>query len=141
MATNSRSKQKGQALIESGLIVIVFLAMLISAMDFAQVVFVHQSLVDRVRSGLRWGSTNPYDPGAIKNMIRYNQSTQPDQVSPFLGIADSNITVTQFDAGAPTEGIQVSIVNYPYQFLSPWLAKTFSNDMAVVQTLPTEYRP
>ena len=133
--------RRGQALIESALILLSFLAILIGAFDFGQVLFFHQFLVERTRAGVRWGAVHAFDQTAIKNMIRYNQPTQPDGAQPFLGLSDSNITVTVFDSGAPTERIQVAIVDYQYHFFSPWIAKTFTNNMAVVETLPTEYRP
>jgi hypothetical protein len=138
---NANKGRRGQALIESALILVCFLAILISALDFGQLLFFHQFLVERTQAGVRWGAVHAFDQTAIKNMIRYNQQTQPDGAQPFLGLSDSNITVTVFDSGAPTERIQVAIVDYPYHFFSPWIGKTFTNNMAVVETLPTEYRP
>jgi len=141
MTIDRKGGRRGQALVETALILVSFLAILIGAMDFGQILFFHQSLVERVRSGVRWGAVHAYDETSIKNMIRYNQTTQPDGVQPFLGIGDSNITVSVLDSGASTERIQVAIVNYQFYFVSPWIAKTFTNDLAVVETLPTEYRP
>jgi hypothetical protein len=143
MTMNAKSNRgrQGQALIESALVLLSFLAILIGALDFGQILFFHQFMVERARSGVRWGAVHAYDQTAIKNMIRYNQPTVPDGAQPFLGLSDSNITVTVFDSGAPTERIQVAIVNYQYHFFSPWIAQAFTNNMAVVETLPTEYRP
>ena len=141
MNGNTNKGRRGQALIESALILLSFLAILIGAFDFGQVLFFHQFLVERTRAGVRWGAVHAFDQTAIKNMIRYHQPTQPAGAQPFLGLSDSNITVTVFDSGAPTERIQVAIVDYQYHFFSPWIAKTFTNNMAVVETLPTEYRP
>ena len=143
MTMNKRSSnaRRGQTLVESTLILISFLALLIGALDFGQVLFFHQSLVERVRSGLRWGAVHAFDESAIKNVIRYNQSTQPTGATAFLGLTESNITVTRSDIGGLTERIQIAIVGYRFYLFSPFIAKTFTNDMAVVETLPTEYRP
>jgi hypothetical protein len=140
---NSRpsNRRRGQALIESAFILVPFLAILIGALDFGQVFFFRQSLVERVRSGLRWGAVHAYDETSIKNVIRFNQPTPATGSTPLLGLADSNITITRFQAGEPTERIQIAIVNYQYIFLSPFIAKTFTNNLAVIETLPTEYRP
>jgi hypothetical protein len=137
----SSKRRRGQALVESALILLSFLAILIGAMDFGQVLFFHQSMVERVRSGLRWGAVNAFNETGIKNMIRYNQPTQPEGAQPFLGISDSNITISHLDANTPADRIQIAIVDYQYHFVSPWIAKTFTNNLAVVETLPTEYRP
>jgi Flp pilus assembly protein TadG len=140
MRADTRKRRKGQALVETGLIIVTFVAMLVGVMDLGQILFFHQSLVERVRSGVRWGAVHAYDETSIKNMIRYNQATQPVGAQPFLGISDSNITVSRLDSGLNTERIQVAIVNFQFYFVSPWIAKTFTNDNAVVETLPTEYR-
>jgi len=141
MNGNANKGRRGQALIESALILVSFLAILISAFDFGQLLFFHQFLVERTSAGVRWAAVHAFDETKIKNMIRYNQPTQPDGAQPFLGLTNSNIAVTVLDSGAPTERIQIAIVDYQYHFFSPWIAKTFTNNMAVVETLPTEYRP
>ena len=112
MNGNAKKGRRGQALIESALVLLSFLSILIGAFDFGQVLFFHQFLVERTRAGVRWGAVHAFDQTAIKNMIRYNQPTQPDGVGPFLGLSDSNVAVTVFDSGAPTERIQVAIVDY-----------------------------
>jgi hypothetical protein len=140
MRNHTKRRQKGQALVETGLILVSFMAILVGVMDFGQILFFHQSLVERVRSGVRWGAVHAYDETSIKNMIRYNQTTEPVGAQPFLGINDSNITVSRLDSGLNTERIQVGIVNFQFYFVSPWIAKTFTNNTAVVETLPTEYR-
>ena len=56
---NSRGRDPrrrgGQAILESALVLLVFLMVLFAIMDFSQVLFTHQMLVERTRSGLRWG--------------------------------------------------------------------------------------
>ena len=139
MISKHNTGRRGQALVESTLILMAFLAIIIGALDFGQVLFFHQFLVERVSSGLRWGAVNEFNEAGIKNMIRYNQSTAGSQA--FLGLTDSNISITRLDAGTSTERIQISIVDFNYHFLSPWITKTFTNNLAVIETLPTEYRP
>ncbi len=140
MRIDRRKRQRGQALVETGLILVSFIAMLAGIMDFGQILFFHQSLVERARAGLRWGAIHAYDETSIKNIIRYNQTAEPVGAQPFLGISDSNINVSLLDSGLNTERIQVGIVNFQFYFFSPWLAKTFTNNMAIVETIPTEYR-
>ena len=136
-----KSGRRGQALVESALVLFAFIAILIGALDFGQVLFFHQFLMDRVRSGLRWGCVHEFNETSIKNMIRYNQATQPDGIQPFVGLTDSNIAISRIDANTSTERLQISIVDYQYHFFSPFIAKTFTNNLAVVETLPVEYRP
>jgi TadE-like protein len=136
-----KNRRRGQAFVESALVILPFLAILVGALDFGQVLFFHQALVERVGTGLRWGAVHPYDETSIKNVIRYNQSSPPAGSQPFLGLSGSNITVSLLGAGTTTERIQITIVDFQFQFVSFGIAKTFTNNQAVVETMPTEYRP
>src|SRR5262245_4039292 len=127
----SRKGRRGQALVESALILMLFLALLIGALDFGELLLFHQSRVVRVRLGLRGAAMQAYDETSIKNFIRYKQTTQPSCASPFLGLADSNIAITRYDTGYPTERIQIAIVDYQFRFFSPFIARTFTNNLAV----------
>jgi len=121
---------------------VVFLVTLIGVMDFAQVLFVHQSMVERVRNSVRWGVVRQYDAQAVRNMVLYNQPVAPQGIyQGFLGLNAANVSVARSGDGTESDRMTVSIVNYQYRFLTPFLAKTFTNNMAVVETLPVEYRP
>jgi TadE-like protein len=140
-ASPGNRRRRGNTLVESALVMVVFLAILIAIADFGQVLFFHQSIVERVRAGLRWGSIHAYDETAIKNYILFNSSTAPAGASTgFLGLTGSNLQVTQSDVGTNTERITVAVVNYRFYLISPWIAKSFTNGSAVIETLPMEYR-
>ena len=140
-----RKGRRGQALVESALIMLVFLLTLIATLDFSQVLFTHQTLVERTRSGLRWGIIHSWDGtgDGIANIILYGQSAAKSGGGTFLGLKRDNIRVTY---NAPTVDnpndirLQVAIVNYQFQFVTPFIAKTFTNNHAVVESAPILYR-
>ena len=141
-----RRKERGQAFVESALILLVFLAGLIGAMDFGQLLFTHQLMVERVRAAVRWGTVNPWDGSGdqIANVVRYGSSSVPDGATPFLGMTRDNVSVVHTEASASNpndERITVSIVNYNFNFFSPWIAKTYTGNYAVVETAPMLYKP
>src|SRR5205814_3656855 len=70
--TKRRSTQSGQALVESGLILFIFLVFLIGTFDFGQYLYFHQSLSERARAALRYGIINAADRTGIQNMAVYN---------------------------------------------------------------------
>ena len=70
--TKRRSTQSGQALVESGLILLIFLVFLIGTFDFGQYLYFHQSLSERARAALRYGIINMSDRTGIQNMAVYN---------------------------------------------------------------------
>ncbi len=137
--------RRGQALVESVLVLLLFSATLIGTLDFGQLLFTHQSMVERVRNALRWAVVNPYDGSGdqIANMILYNKPTSSDG-SGFMGMTRSNVQViyTAGTAGNPNdERLRVLIVNYQFHFFSPWITKSFTNNQAVVETAAMVYKP
>ena len=62
-------RRKGQSLIETTLVLAAFMGLLLAAVDLGQKLFLRESLVDRVRTALRWGATHPYDPAAIRKAV------------------------------------------------------------------------
>src|SRR5260370_31188664 len=71
----TRPRQKGQALVETGLILFVFIALLAGTLDFGQYLYFHQSLSQRARAALRYGIINTTDRTGIQNMALYNNPT------------------------------------------------------------------
>src|SRR5436190_1673805 len=73
-----RNNRSGQALIESSLILLVFLQVLIGIMDFGQFLYFHQSLSERTRAGARYaavhGAPTVIDSTAIANFTLYNDA-------------------------------------------------------------------
>ena len=138
--------QRGQSLVESTFVLLVFFALLFGVIDCGQVLVAHQSLVERVRSAVRWGVVRPWDGTGeqIANLILYNQPEEPrSSQDGYLGLTRANVQVRyqpSLPARPDDEGLSVAIVNYEYHFLSPWLAQTFVNPRPVMMSAPMAYR-
>src|SRR2546425_3465774 len=66
-------KQSGQAILESALIMLVFLLIFIGIIDFGQFLYFHQSLTERARAGARYGAVHTLGDGsAAANVAIYN---------------------------------------------------------------------
>src|SRR5262249_15857596 len=72
MMTNKGRRNRGQALVEGSLILLVFLAFFIGTLDFGQFLYFHQSLNERARAALRYGIINTTDRTGIQNVAVYN---------------------------------------------------------------------
>jgi len=123
-------------MVESALVLLTFFVMLIGTVDFGQVLFFHQSLVERARTAVRYGVTNPTDVNGIKNMAVYNTVTgAPPAVLPNLTTAMVN--VTNPDANTSNARVVVTISGYPINFLSPYITQSFNN-LAVTVAMSSE---
>ncbi|MCU1339853.1 MAG: TadE family protein [Bryobacterales bacterium] len=125
-------------MVETSLILLVFLMMLIGTIDFGQVLYFHQSLVERARAAARYGAINPTDTTGIKNMAVYNVATYgtaPPAVLP--GMTTSMVGVQDLGINTPEARIMVTISGYPINFISPYIAQQFNNRPVIV-TLSAE---
>jgi len=140
-----KNNRRGQSMVESTFVLLVFFSLLLGVIDCGQVLFAHQSLVERVRSAVRWGVVNPWNGGdAIVNRVLYNQSEMlRGNVPAFLGLHPENILVRHQAATSERpddETLSVTIVNYQPHFFSPWLASVVLHPRAVSITAPMSSR-
>src|SRR5205814_1673758 len=91
-----RRRERGQSLVEGTLVFLVFCSLLLGVIDCGQVVFAHQSLVERVRTAVRWGTVHPWEgPDRVVNLILYNQTDEPRaSTEGFLGLKAANVAVS-----------------------------------------------
>jgi hypothetical protein len=125
-------------------VLLVFFTLLLGVIDCGQVLFAHQSLVERVRTAVRWGAVHPWngsDP--IVNLVLYDQPEPPHgNAAAFLGLHHENVVVRHV---APyerpdDETLSVTIVNFRPQFFSPWFAGALVSPRAVAITAPMATR-
>jgi hypothetical protein len=134
-------------MVEATLVLLVFFTLLIGVIDCGQVLFAHQSLVERVRSAVRWGVVHPWnektgsDP--VVNLVLYNQTeAHRGNVPTFLGLQPENVVVRhQAPSDRPDdETLNVTIVNFRSQFFSPWIGSAVVSPRAVSITAPMASR-
>jgi Flp pilus assembly protein TadG len=78
-ARTSRRKQRGQAAVETALVIVPLLAILCAIIDFSMAIFIRNSLVLAVREGVRYAITgqtgaggNACQDGSIKYVVQQN---------------------------------------------------------------------
>lgn len=130
-------RQKGSTLLESSLILLTFLTCLIAAFDLGLYLFIHESLNERVRSALRYGSVNTFDAASIQNMVLYGQAAIPTGQSPAFNLDRSMISVSRLDAGLTEDRVNVTLVYSSLPAYSPGLRRVLPG-MTITQTLPYE---
>ena len=140
----SRNRERGQAIVESGLILMIFLPVLIGILDFGQFLYLHQSLAERTRAAARYGAVHTYTEGsATVNVAIYNDATgSTDGATPLLpnlqttnSTGDGYVSATLTGAGTDEAFITVTVANYPYYIM--WMANGL-NRRTVSDTEPYE---
>ena len=115
-------------MVESAFVFLGFFMMVVGTFDFGQFLFIHHALTERVRYAARWGAINsPNSTDAIRNMVLYNQSTVPSGTpSGYFGLTTSNVSVTILGANTVEYRILVTVQNYQFSMLSPYIARTYT---------------
>lgn len=119
MNAPSRSSRRGSAMLESSLVLLVFLTLLIAAFDMGQFLFLHHALAERLRSSLRYAIVNDYDATAIQNMVLYGQTSAPPGATPYFNLTAAMVSVSRQDPDTNEDRIVITISNYPFKFLTP----------------------
>ena len=124
----NQSRRRGQALVESSIVIITLLVMILGIMDFGQFLFYHQALTDRARAGARYAIANTYDATAIKNVVLYDTPVAPGgQSTGLFGLQAAHVNVIASpNATSPTR-IEVNISGFPMSFLSPYMSRSYTH--------------
>jgi hypothetical protein len=139
-------RERGQSLVEGTLVMIVFFALLLGVVDFGQVLFAHQSLTERARAGLRWGSLHPESgPESVRNFVLHGSPEESSKPG-YLGLTADNVVVAYRGAetdSSEVETLHIEIVNFEAPLFAPWwpdLAHKFVNPRPVSVTAPVVAR-
>ena len=116
-------RQRGQALVESVLTLTAFLAIFLGMIEVGEILFVHQTLVERTRSAVRWGAVNAWDatnsPTEITNMVLYGTSTPADNSAAIFGLTASNVSVSRPEPDySAADRIVVTVSGYTLTFFT-----------------------
>ena len=135
----TRKRQcSGSALIEATLIIMSLLVVLLSIINFGDILFQHQTLLYQARRAARYGAVNPSNMTAVQNIVLYGQTSLPQEHRPgMFGLTSEMVTVARNDAGTSEDRIGVQIQDYNYTLVLPFLAGTFKGKPIQV-SLPVE---
>lgn len=134
-------RRRGQSLVEGTLVLMAFFGLLLAVVDCGQVMFAHQSLVERTRAAVRWGVLHNWQgPDPIVNLVLYGQTAAPNPSREgYLDLTPDNVQVAYQppqDGSTDNEILTVRIVNYTPHLFSPWVAQRFVSTRPVLISAP-----
>jgi TadE-like protein len=141
MRTRLQHGRRGQSLVEATLVLFAFFALLLGVADCGQVLFAHQSLVERARGAARWGSLHSAEgPQPIVNLVLYGQTQEPlKETTGYLGMTSANVKVIHQPATPERpddETVSIAIVNFESHLFSPWLSRVLVSARPVLVSAP-----
>ena len=137
-----RNGRKGNVIVETAVVSLVFFLLVFGIFDFGQFLFVHQALVHRIRHAVRAGAiSDASDHTAIINRILYDQSTAKTDANGnaakgYFGLTSSNITVADPEKNTDSYRLNVEVKNFPFIMLSPYMAGSKLSSGSIKVTVP-----
>lgn len=121
-------RQRGQALVESVLTLTAFLAIFLGMIEVGEILYIHQTLVERTRSAVRWGAVNLWDatnsPTQITNMVLYGTTAPADSSTPIFGLTANNVSVSRPEPDySAADRIVVAVSGYSLTFFTNAIVK------------------
>ena len=138
-------------MVEASLIFVLATTLLIGLFDVAQVMFIHQTVVERAREAARWGTVNPYDATKITNMVLYGTPTAGTAGTELFNMSSSNVAVSHVGSGSMSDRLSITVSGYTYLLFSAAIVNTLTphsgttvptvqrTGLSVTYTIPCEY--
>ena len=133
-----RKNQRGSAMVEGALTLVVFISLFLGAIDLAQILMVHQAIVERVRFAARTTAVNCCSSDSVKNLILYGTATRPDDARAFYGLSSSNISVTFSDQNTADQRVAITVSGFQYKSFTPMMAGISGTGIPIRVSIPLE---
>lgn len=133
----NRRNQNGSAMVEASLTLVAFISLFMGAIDVAQILLIHQSIVERVRFAARSAAVSCCDADAVMNTVLYGSTVNPGQTSGYWGLTPSNVSVVFAEQNTANQRVTIRVSGLAYRAYTPMMAGTFSN-IPVQVTIPLE---
>ncbi|MFB3828867.1 MAG: TadE/TadG family type IV pilus assembly protein [Bryobacteraceae bacterium] len=117
-------RRRGSSLVESALVLLLFIVLLAGILDLAQILFFQHFLTERAQTGARYAALHADNLEAVRNMVVYNSASAPGDGRGLFGLTAAMVTVTRHDAGTGSDRVEVSISGYPFAAVSLWLPRS-----------------
>lgn len=124
-------------MLEGGLTLVAFMSLFLGAIDLAQILLVHQAIVERVRYAARTTAVNCCNSDTVKNLVLYAQTTVPASPSAFYGLTAGNIAVTFSDQNTADQRVTIRVSGFQYKSFTPMITGSY-NGIPVTVTIPLE---
>ena len=124
-----KSKQSGQVLVESALVLLAVLMMLLFIFDMGRAMFLGQYVTERARQTARMATVNNWSKADVQNYLVYGKTKAPDDSANkpgFMGLKTSQVEYAVL--GTQRSGdlrVQVSVSNVQSLMFTPKLAGSY----------------
>jgi len=132
-----RRRQKGSTLVETGLVLTLFVVVMLGVVDFGHFLYLHQALAERVRVSARAGVIYHYTAEQVKNRVVYGTANPAPGAPAYMGLSLSNVNAEILDQSTNDKRLVVTLSGRPFKMISPWLNRA-ATSMPIRVATPLE---
>jgi Flp pilus assembly protein TadG len=116
--------RRGAALVESSLLLPLFLIFWFGIVDWGLAFFAHQTVIYRVTDAARWAVVNDYDPVKIKAKLLYDNPASSSTAGPWWSLNQNLNVNVQLTGSTATQDqrVVITVSNYQWLHFTPFLA-------------------
>lgn len=107
---------------EGGLTLAAFVSLFLGAIDIAQILMVHQALVERLRFAARTTAVNCCNSDTVRNLVLYGQTTAPSPATAYYGLTAGNVQVTFAGQNTADQRVTIRVTGFQYRSFTPMMA-------------------
>lgn len=121
-----KDNERGSTLLEFAIGVTVFATAMFGVLEFGRALWVHNALTDAARRGARYAVLHTAgEVNQVKNVVVYGNSAGTG--NPMLdNLSTANVSVNYSGFGLNDGTATVSITNYQFQFVIPFIGATIA---------------
>jgi len=131
MKDSGLRSERGQSLVEMAFVVLLFLTLIFSIIEFGRALWTYNSIVQSTRAGARWAVVNVGSNGdttnidRTKNIVVYASPDVSTGIPTVPGLDKSMVSVSVVTVDSDSNGIpinqkiSVSVNGFQFQFIVP----------------------
>jgi Flp pilus assembly protein TadG len=121
-----KENERGATLVEFAIGATVFLTAMFAILEFGRALWVHNALTDAARRGARYAvNHSSADGSSVKNVVVYDDPAGGTQAL-VENLTTANVNVVYSGFSLSTGTVSVSITNYQFQFVLPFMGTTIT---------------
>jgi Flp pilus assembly protein TadG len=134
-----KKAQRGQALVETALVLLTLISMIIFIMDMGRILLLQQFIGERARATARSAVVNNWTSTQAANFLVYNSTTAPGGGGAgYLGLQTTQVAYnTLGTSGSSDYRLQVKVTGVPVLTWIPYIAHQYTL-APIVATMPAQ---
>ncbi len=121
-----RKNRRGAAIVEATLLLPLFLIFWFGIIDWGIAFWIHETVVHRANSAVRWAVVNDFDIAKAKSKFLYDDPSASGDGSAWFSLTNPDVNVQLLGTSAgKDERVVMTVSNYQWMHFTPFFASRY----------------